>query len=74
MFEDGNQDREAYYEAARALNEKIFQAKARERERLAALSFTEKIKILEKLRDRDRMIAAAGLRRKESRTPGRCVG
>ena len=32
--------------------------------RLAALSFSEKIKILEKLRDRDRSIAAAGLRKK----------
>jgi hypothetical protein len=31
--------------------------------RLAALSFTEKVKILEKLRDRERAIAAAGLRR-----------
>jgi hypothetical protein len=34
------------------------------RSKLAALSFTEKIKILEKLRDRDKAIAAAGLRRK----------
>jgi hypothetical protein len=34
------------------------------RRRLAALSFTEKIKILEKLRDRDKAIAAAGLRKK----------
>lgn len=32
--------------------------------RLATLSFTEKIKILEKLRDREKAIAAAGLRRK----------
>jgi len=31
--------------------------------RLAALSFSEKIKILEKLRDREKAIAAAGLRR-----------
>ena len=31
--------------------------------RLAALSFAEKIKILEKLRDREKAIAAAGLRR-----------
>lgn len=30
--------------------------------RLAALSFSEKIKILEKLRDRERAIAACGLR------------
>ncbi|HVO79298.1 MAG TPA: hypothetical protein VMT28_01130 [Terriglobales bacterium] len=31
--------------------------------RLAALSFSEKIKILEKLRDREKAIAASGLRR-----------
>jgi len=33
------------------------------RKRLAALSFSEKIQILERLRDRDRAIAAAGLRK-----------
>jgi hypothetical protein len=33
--------------------------------RLATLSFSEKIKILEKLRDREKAIAAAGLRRKQ---------
>ncbi len=32
------------------------------RRRLAALSFTEKVKILEKLRDREQLIAAAGSR------------
>lgn len=32
--------------------------------RQAALSFSEKIKILEKLRDREKLIAAAGLRKK----------
>lgn len=37
------------------------------RARLASLSFSEKIKILEKLRDRDRAIAAAGLREKAER-------
>ena len=36
------------------------------RKRLASLSFTEKIKILEKLRDRSLAIAAAGLRRTSS--------
>jgi len=35
------------------------------RKRLAALSFSEKIKILEKLRDRSLALAAGGLRRKE---------
>jgi len=34
------------------------------RKRLAALPFSEKLKILEKMRDRDRAIAAAGLRKK----------
>jgi hypothetical protein len=34
------------------------------RVRLAALSFSEKIKILEKLRERSEKIAATGLRRK----------
>ena len=38
--------------------------KSKMRARLASLSFSEKIKILEKLRDRDRAIAASGLRRK----------
>jgi hypothetical protein len=33
--------------------------------RLASLSFSEKIKILEKLRDREKSIAAAGLRREK---------
>lgn len=33
------------------------------RKRLAALPFSEKLKILEKMRERDRAIAAAGLRR-----------
>ena len=31
--------------------------------RLAALSFSEKIKILEKLRDREKAIAGSGLRK-----------
>jgi len=34
------------------------------RRKLASLSFSEKIKILEKLRDRSLTIAASGLRRK----------
>ena len=37
--------------------------------RMAKLSFTEKIKILEKLRDREKAIAAAGLRR-DAAKPG----
>ena len=39
------------------------------RKRLASLSFSEKLKILEKLRDRNRVIAASGLRRMKVR-PG----
>lgn len=35
------------------------------RKRLASMSFSEKIKILEKLRDRSLAIAASGLRRKK---------
>jgi hypothetical protein len=38
-------------------------SKPKLRARLASLSFSEKIKILEKLRDRDKAIAASGLRR-----------
>jgi hypothetical protein len=52
---------------ARALREKLIAGKNEMRKRLAALSFTKKIKILEKLRDRDRAIAASGLRRKTSK-------
>jgi hypothetical protein len=33
--------------------------------RLASLTFSEKIKILEKLRDREKAIAASGLRQKQ---------
>lgn len=64
LRDDGNPDRKVYYEAALALHERAIQGKQRMRERLAALSFTDKIKILEKLRDRDKLIAAAGLRPK----------
>jgi len=35
------------------------------RKRLAALSFEEKIKILEKLRERSKAIGAAGLRKEK---------
>lgn len=38
--------------------------KSKMRARLASLSFSEKIKLLEKLRDRDQVIAASGLRKK----------
>jgi hypothetical protein len=38
--------------------------------RMKSLNFDEKIKILEKLRDREKAIAASGLRRKLSRKPG----
>jgi hypothetical protein len=49
-------------------------SKAKMRERQAAMSFTEKIKILEKLRDRDRAIAASGLREKaEQNARGRAA-
>ena len=38
------------------------------RRKLASLSFAEKIKLLEKLRDRSVAIAASGLRRKKDAT------
>ena len=44
------------------------------RKRLAALSFSEKIKSLEKLRDRDRAILASGLRKTERVTPKEAIG
>ena len=40
------------------------------RKRLAALSFSEKVKILEKLRDRSLALAASGLRRKSAGDAG----
>jgi hypothetical protein len=42
-------------------------SKVKMRARLRSLSFSEKIKILEKLRDRSQVIAASGLRRKATR-------
>jgi hypothetical protein len=41
-------------------------SKSKLRSRLAALSFTEKVKILEKLRARSEAIAASGLRQEPS--------
>ena len=38
------------------------------RKRMAALSFSEKIRILEKLRERSLAIAASGLRRSKTKT------
>jgi len=46
---------------------RILETKAKMRKELASLSFTKKIKILEKLRDREKAIAAAGLSRVASR-------
>jgi hypothetical protein len=40
------------------------------RVRLASLSFSEKIKILEKLRDRSEKIAASGLRKAGAKKAG----
>ena len=45
-------------------------SKKETRARLAALSFTEKIRILEKLRDRSLAFAASGMRRKTAGPPG----
>jgi hypothetical protein len=54
-----------------AMTEEQLAAKAAHRKKLALLSFTEKIKILEKLRDREKAIAAAGLRQKPAPEKGR---
>jgi len=45
-------------------------AEKERRKRLASLTFSEKVKILEKMRNRDRAIAASGLRKKK---PGPAV-
>jgi hypothetical protein len=45
--------------------------KSKMRARLASLSFSEKIKILEKLRDRNQAIAASGLRQKAAGVSGK---
>jgi hypothetical protein len=47
------------------LMDKILAAKALERKRLAALPFSEKVAILEKLRDRSLLIAKSNLRQKD---------
>jgi len=45
-------------------------SKPKMRVRLASLSFSEKIKILEKLRDRSKKIAASGLRNTKAKKAG----
>lgn len=55
------------FSQARALREKLIEGKKEMCKRLAALSFSEKIKILEKLRDRSLALAASGLRVKTSK-------
>ena len=50
------------------------QGKQEMRKRLAALSFSGKIKILEKLRDRSLAIGAAGLRRGAAKGSGNVKG
>jgi hypothetical protein len=48
--------------------------KSKMRARLTSLSFSEKIKILEKLRDRDRVMATSGLRRKAAPVASKQAG
>ena len=74
MPDDRSPDQQAYYEAALALRGRAIQGKGRMRKRLAALSFSEKIKILGKLRDRSLALAASGLRPKPSNSGGRHKG
>ena len=49
-------------------------SKSKLQARQAALSFSEKVKILEKLRDREKAIAASGLRGKDSKAINRSRG
>ena len=49
------------------LRERGIVSKPKMRTRLASLNFSEKIKILEKLRERERAIAASGLKAKPER-------
>jgi len=56
----------AFFQSGNGLRAIILEelvSKEHMRKRLASLSFSEKIKILEKLRDRSLAIAASGLRR-----------
>jgi hypothetical protein len=46
------------------LLDQILDSKQRERRRLAALPFAEKVKILEQLRERQLLIAASSLKQK----------
>ncbi len=48
---------------------KILESKRQTRSRLAALPFSEKVKILERLRDRSLLIASSDLRRSFSPRP-----
>ncbi len=79
MSEDNNQDQKSHYEAARAMSQKTLEDKARMRKQLAALSFDEKMKVLEKLRDRERVLAEARRKLRESKgtagdwTSGGCL-
>jgi hypothetical protein len=50
-----------------------FMSKQQMRKRLAALSFSEKVKILEKLRDRSLAFAASGLRQKSAENASKKV-
>ncbi|PYV59804.1 MAG: hypothetical protein DMG98_05055 [Acidobacteria bacterium] len=50
---------------------KLPMSKRELRKRLAALSFSDKVKILEKLRDRSLVLAASGLRRRPAKEPQR---
>ncbi len=47
------------------MNEKVLESKRAARQRLRALSFSEKIKLLEKLRARSIEIARSPLRRRQ---------
>ncbi len=51
------------------LRERMLADKRHYRRRLAALPFAEKLRLLEQLRDRSRLLAASPLRRPTARRP-----
>jgi dGTP triphosphohydrolase len=46
---------------------RILAGKRASRKRLAALPFAQKLELVEKMRDRSRLIASSGLRRQQSK-------
>ena len=53
------------------LMKRILEGKERSRQRLAALPFEQKLELVKKMRDRDRLIAASPLRKQAQRSESR---